>query len=220
MEDDADGHATSPEQAKDSDSGVDSHETTDDTEVAEQSEELQESDGSDDDARDANPVVTERRLNQRPVIAVGVLIGVALAGLTGWLGYRAHESQAAEDQSNLFVQVARQGALNLTTIDHAEVDKDVQRILDTATGNFFDDFQKRSPAFVQVVKAAQSKSVGSVTEAGLESVDGHEGQVLVAVTVQTSTAAAAEQRPRSWRMRIHVEKVNDSAKVSNVEFVP
>ncbi|WP_342743211.1 MULTISPECIES: hypothetical protein [Mycobacterium] len=43
--------------------------------------------------------------------------------------------------------------------------------------------------------------------------------MLVAVTVKTSTAGAAEQQPRRWRMRISVQKVGDGATVSNVEFV-
>jgi Mce-associated membrane protein len=43
---------------------------------------------------------------------------------------------------------------------------------------------------------------------------------LVAVTVKTSNAGAPDQQPRSWRMRISVQKVGDEAKVSNVEFVP
>jgi Mce-associated membrane protein len=120
----------------------------------------------------------------------------------------------------LFLQVGRQGALNLTTIDWQHAEGDVQRILDSATGTFYDDFQKRSQPFVEVVKQAQSKSVGSIAEAGVESISGDSAQVLVAVTVKTSNAGAPDQAPRAWRMRISVQKVGDEAKVSNVEFVP
>jgi Mce-associated membrane protein len=151
---------------------------------------------------------------------LGLVAVVALAALTGWLGFRAYESRKAADERNLFLQVGRQGALNLTTIDWEHADSDVQRILDSATGSFYDDFQNRSAPFVQVVKQAKSKSVGSVNEAGVESESGDEAQVLVAVTVKTSNAGAAEQEPRSWRMRITVQKMGDQAKVSNVEFVP
>jgi len=41
-------------------------------------------------------------------------------GLVGWLGFRAQESHRAEVQRGLFLEVARQGALNLTTISFAE----------------------------------------------------------------------------------------------------
>ena len=47
----------------------------------------------------------------------------------------------------------------------------------------------------------------------------NEAQVLVAVTVKTSNAGAAEQEPRAWRMKITVQKVGDEAKVANVRFV-
>ncbi|WP_431237164.1 Mce protein [Mycolicibacterium aichiense] len=154
-------------------------------------------------------------------LIVGTAVVVALAALTGWLGYRAYESRQAAQLQDLLVGVGRQGALNLTTIDAAEADKDVQRILDSATDAFYDDFAKRSQPFIEVVKQAQSKSVGEVTEAGLESVSGNEGQVLVAVTVTTSNRGAPNQPKRSWRMRLTVKKTgNDEAKVAKVEFVP
>jgi len=53
----------------------------------------------------------------------------------------------------------------LTTIDYNEADADVQRILNSTTGSFYDDFSKRSQPFVDVVKQARSKSEGTVTEA-------------------------------------------------------
>ena len=110
---------------------------------------------------------TMRRLS--PVVQ-GALVGIAvlltLSGLVGWLAYRTHQSQQAQEQRQLFLQVGRQGALNLTTIDYSRVDTDIQRVLDSATGAFHDDFQRESPAFAQVVKQAQSKSEGSITEAG------------------------------------------------------
>ena len=99
----------------------------------------------------------------------GLVLVLALGGLTGWLGFRAYESHQAEEQRKLFLQVGRQGALNLTTIDYQQADADVQRILDSATGTFYDDFQKRAQPFIDVVKQAQSKSVGTISEAGLES---------------------------------------------------
>jgi Mce-associated membrane protein len=150
----------------------------------------------------------------------GLVAVVVLAGLTGWLGFRAYKSHQADEQRKLFLEVGRQGALNLTTIDWQEADADVQRILDSATGTFYDDFQKRAQPFVEVVKQAQSKSVGTIAEAGLESESNDGAQVLVAVTVKTSNAGAPNQQPRAWRMQISVQKVGNEAKVSNVEFVP
>jgi Mce-associated membrane protein len=146
---------------------------------------------------------------------------VALAGLGGWLGFRVHQDNQVQAQRNLYVQVARQTAINLTTIDYTEVDADIKRVLDSATGSFHDEFQNRSQPFVEVVKKVQSKTEGTISEAGLLSYTKDQAQVLVAVAVKTSMAAApADQEPRRWRMRLTVDKTGDSAKVSNVEFVP
>ena len=153
-----------------------------------------------------------------PLVFSAVILAT-LTALAGWLGYRAYEKHEVQVQRDLFVSVARQGAVNLTSINYTEADADVQRILDLATGGFRDDFAQRSKPFVDVVKAAQSKSEGTVTDAGLESQHGDSAQVLVAVAVKSRTAGG-EEAPREWRMRIEVQQVGEDARVSNVVFVP
>jgi Mce-associated membrane protein len=155
----------------------------------------------------------------RLATTLGLAAVVALAALCGWLGFRAYQSHQAAEERNLYLQVGRQAALNLTTIDFEHADEDVQRVLDSSTGTFYDDFQARAQPFKEVVKQAKSKSVGTIAEAGVETVNEDGAEVLVAVTVRTSNAGAAEQEPRAWRMRITVQKVGDDAKVANVRFV-
>ncbi|ORB86144.1 mammalian cell entry protein [Mycobacterium kansasii] len=162
----------------------------------------------------------DRRCPERPAVLVGLVMVVALAGLVTFLGLRAHRSDQAEQQSRLFLQAGRQGALNLTTIDFHEATADVQRILDGATGQLYDNFAKRSQPYIDVVVRTQSKSVGTVTEAAVESQSVDHAQVLVAVTVKTTNIYAAQEESRSWRMRLWVQQVDTQAKVSNVEFVP
>jgi Mce-associated membrane protein len=164
--------------------------------------------------------VRRRPSHVQQALVVGLAVVTALAALVGWLGFRAYQSHRADQQRSLFLQVGRQGAINLTTIDWQHADTDVERILNSATGTFFDDFSKRSQPFIDVVKQAQSTSVGTVTEAGLESATANDAQVLLAVSVKTSIPNAPEQNPRAWRMRVSVQKVAADAKVANVEFVP
>jgi Mce-associated membrane protein len=150
----------------------------------------------------------------------GLVMLIGLGGLVGWLGFHGYRAHQAQQQRDVFVQVARQGALNLTTIDWQHADADVRRIMDSATGAFYDDFANRSKPFIEVVKKAQSTSVGTITEAGLESQSGDEAQVLVALSVKSSNVGGVEEEPRNWRMRISVQKLGDQVKVSNVAFVP
>lgn len=176
-----------------------------------------------DEATGSEPPAKSSKSSRSPVrmaAILGLVAMLGLAALVGWLGTRMYQSHQVGAQRNLFLQVGRQGAINLTTIDWQHADDDVRRITDSATGTFYDDFSKRSQPFIDVVKQAQSKSVGTVTEAGVESETDNGAQILVAVSVKTSNAGAAEQQPRAWRMRISVQKVGNEAKVSNVEFVP
>jgi Mce-associated membrane protein len=173
----------------------------------------------DGESGDPKPTAVPNR-HFRLVAVVGLVAVVALAAVVGFVGFQDYQSHQAQQRRELFIQVGRQGALNLTTIDWQHADTDVQRVLDSATGAFYDDFSKRQQPFVEVVKKAQSKSTGTITEAGLESESGDQAQVLVAVSVKTSNLGAAEQEPRAWRMRISVQKIGDEAKVSNVAFVP
>jgi Mce-associated membrane protein len=159
-----------------------------------------------------------RRVRQALIACVAIVTG--LAGLAGWLGYQDYVSRQAQQRHDLFLTVARQAALNLTSISYTEADADVTRILDSAVGGFRNDFQQRSQSFVAVVKEAQSTSVGTIIDAGMESERDNQASVLVAVNVKTSLAGTPEPQPRAWRMRMTVQPVGGGAKVSNVEFVP
>ena len=190
-------------------------------EVDEIDEEGATSEPAADDA-DSEPAARSRKRMspQRWATLFGLAVVVALAAVMGWFGFRLHQSHQAQAQRSQFLQVARQGALNLTTIDWQHADADVRRILDGATGEFYDDFAKRSQPFIDVIKQAKASTVGTITEAGLESETADTAQALVAVSVQTSNPGETDQVPRAWRMRIYMQRVGDQVKVSNVGFVP
>lgn len=156
----------------------------------------------------------------RFALIVGLLVTAAMTTVGGWFGWQTYQSHQRTAMRELLVATARQGAVNLTSIDYNNADADVKRILDSATGKFYDEFSQRSKAFIDVVRQAQSKSEGKVTAAGIESSGASDARVLVAVTVTTSNVAAQQQPTRNWRMRIDVQKIGSDAKVSNVEFVP
>jgi Mce-associated membrane protein len=177
-----------------------------------------EAKAADDGVDDSAPAKTPMS-HVRLATTLGLAAVVALAALCGWLGFRTYQSYTAAQERNLYLQVGRQAALNLTTIDFEHADEDVKRVLDSSTGTFYDDFQARAQPFKEVVKQAKSKSVGTIAEAGVETENEDGAEVLVAVTVRTSNAGAAEQEPRAWRMRITVQKVGDEAKVASVRFV-
>ncbi|MCB0926001.1 MAG: Mce protein, partial [Mycobacterium sp.] len=108
----------------------------------------------------------------RRALAAGAVLVTVLGVVVGWLGntvYRDHES---ERNREILLAAARQCAASLTSIDYTRVESDVQRILDCSTGNFRVEFDGRSDTLIDVVKRSQSTSAGTVTAAGLESVNG------------------------------------------------
>jgi Mce-associated membrane protein len=181
---------------------------------------------SEDAAGDNGAEVREKRRTPswsllRLATVAGLVVVLALAGLTGWLGYQGWQAHQAEQKRNRFLETGRQGVLNLTSVDWQQADTDVQRILDSSTGGFYDQFQKRAAPYTEVVKQAQSKSVGTIQKAGLESVSdaGDSAKVLVAVSIAASNAGAPDQPLRFWRMRVTVNEIDGQMKVSDVEFV-
>jgi Mce-associated membrane protein len=172
-----------------------------------------------DDVVFLRPVQPPAQVDRIALVA-GLVAGVVLAGLVGWLGFRAYEAHTLDAQRNLFVQAASQGAANLLTVDYQHADADAQRILDSATGKFHDSFTHHKQSYIDNAKRTRSQLVGTVTDAGLETRNGDQGRVLVAVTVKSSDPTQTHQGPHFWRIRVTVQKTGEVAKVSDVMFVP
>ena len=117
-----------------------------------------------DDAAISGPIQLERI-----ALITGLVAGMVLAGLVGWLSFRVYEAHTIEAQRTLFVQTARQEAVNIGTVDYQHADADAQRILDLATGKYYASFSRRKQSYIDSAKQMRSKTVGTVTDAGLES---------------------------------------------------
>jgi Mce-associated membrane protein len=170
------------------------------------------------DAAEVEPRDRDSRTVQLALI-VGLVVVAAVGALAGWLGMQSAESREQAAQRELFLNVGRQGALDLTTIAADDAEAAIQRILDSSTGTFRDDFENNSGPFLDVLKKTQASSQGTITEAGVESLSGDQAQVLVTVSIKTVTPGVPDQPARLWRMRIGVQKADDGAKVSDVAFV-
>jgi hypothetical protein len=148
-----------------------------------------------------------------------VILVIAAGTFAAMTSARADRHADAPPRWAIFVQAGRQTAIYLTSINVATVDADVQRILDNSTGTFHAQFVQRAQPFTQTVRDAKSVAVGTVTEAGIEDLDGDRAHVLVAVTVNTTLPDQPPQVPRAWRMRISVVRDGDAYKADNLEFV-
>ena len=151
--------------------------------------------------------------------AAAVLLVVALAAAVVLLALST-TADGLDGRRGAFVQTARQGVLNLTTVRYATAPEDVQHLLDGASGSFAQDFGGRKDSYIQVVQKAQVNSEGKVLAAGLEKLDGNTAVVLVASTAKVSNSSAPQGEERSYRLRVTVTDTDGRMTVSNVEFVP
>ena len=151
----------------------------------------------------------------RPVLAIMLLVAVFMS-----IGAaRTDRVASALPDWRPYVEAGKTVALALTTVDYRTVDRDVQRILDNATGVFYDNFKGRSAEFTQVVLDAKSTSTSTITEARLDSHDAGQARVFVALTT-TTTNEGQPSPPRAWRLLITVQKVGEAYKASQVASQP
>ena len=165
----------------------------------------------------AREVVPWRR---RIMLAAAMVLAAALVAVATLLLLRLNDANAAEDSREAALQVARQVAVDLTTVSKDTAQQDVNRLMDMATGSFKDQFAQQADVFRKVVQQAAVTSKGTVAEAGVSGVDGDTVTVLAAVsaTVQNADAPSGEQR--QYRMKIQLQHDGDRWLVSDLEFVP
>jgi Mce-associated membrane protein len=166
---------------------------------------------------------TRRRLRvqgfSRALTVAAIVAVCALLGVSGWMLWHHHDVLQKRQQSAAFVAAARQGVINLTSLDFKKAKEDVQRILDSSTGEFRDDFARRADDFASVVKDSKAVTEGSVGASAVESMGNDSAVVLVLANERVTNLAGAKDQPRSFRFRVSVVRDGDQLKISKLEFV-
>jgi Mce-associated membrane protein len=171
----------------------------------------------------AEPPPARRRL-RAPNLAVALTITTAVAicallGVSGWMAWHHHSGVQERQRAGADVAAARQGVINLTSLDFNKAKEDVQRVLDSATGAYKDDFQRRAEDFESVVKDSKAVTEGSVAATAVESMNNDSAVVLVLANERVTNIAGAKDQPRTFRFRVSVVHDGDQLKLSKVEFV-
>jgi Mce-associated membrane protein len=196
---------------------ADETETADvDSEATETAEPAEPSDA-------AEPEPGRRRLrapNVALALTVAAVVAIcALLGVSGWIVWHHQNVLQERQRAAAYVATARQGVINLTSLDFNKANEGVQRVLDSATGEFRDEFQKRAEDFASVVKDSKAVTEGSVAAAAVESMNNDSAIVLVLGNERVTNIAGAKDQPRTFRFRVSVVHDGDQLKVSKVEFV-
>jgi Mce-associated membrane protein len=138
------------------------------------------------------------RRGAREVVALSVVLALAAIGMSAYL--LATRERATHDR-DAALAAARQYAVDLTTYDFATVDDDFARFARHGTKQFQASYASTIAAAKPAITQAQSRALGTVVGAGLESFGHGRATVLLAVdqeirSARQSGATAARNRVR------------------------
>jgi Mce-associated membrane protein len=205
---------------------TDAAETDSDEAEAETEEEEEEevSDETPEDAESESKSARSRRLRLPSLSvtwkAVVIVLICAFVGASGYMMWQRHETTERNQRTANFIAGARQGVVNMFSLDFNRSKEDVQRVIDSSTGQFRDDLQQRAKDFTTVVEQSKVVTQGTVNAAAVQSIDGNSALVLVAASSQITNAAGAKDERRNWRLKVTVTDDGGQYKMSKLEFVP
>ncbi|MGY4711639.1 hypothetical protein ACXDF8_19065 [Mycolicibacterium sp. CBM1] len=155
--------------------------------------------------------------------AAAVAVVAVIAALLGATGYMVWQHRNAQQQRHLsaeFAAAARQGVVNLMSLDYTHAKESVQRVIDDSTGKFKANFEDGSGDLIKALQDAKIITKVTVNDAAVESMDVNSATVLVAATSQRTgpDAPKQDQQPRVWRVVVSLVRDGDQLKISDVEF--
>lgn len=154
---------------------------------------------------------------------VGLLVVVLAAALAaaGVYGHRWYVDRATDQARQDAVAAARQASVNFVSVSAASVDRDLQRIVAGATGDFKEEFTRGQAQVRTAVVENKVESHGTVLRAGLVSGDRRRAVVLVAVDATVKNVKAPDGRPSHYRIQVDLVRDRDSGDwlVAKLQFV-
>ena len=151
------------------------------------------------------------------VTLVAVLALLAAGALVGAVKLR--DASQRDDGRAAAVGAARQEALNLTSIDGRDIDADLKRVQDGATGGFAKDFSQRAKDLKSVLTENEVIAEGHVIEAAIVRGDGDTATVLVVVDSTVKNKAVPSGRANTYRMQLDLERHGSRWLTSALQFV-
>ncbi|MDG3011519.1 hypothetical protein G4X40_15335 [Rhodococcus sp. D2-41] len=157
--------------------------------------------------------------SRRGGAAALVIVVLAVLGTGGWLLWENHQHNQLEAKRNAYIATATQEVLNTLNIQKDSADADVKRILDNASGSFYDQFNSNRDQFVNIVKEAEVNSKGNVIQAALQDISGNTARVLVVGSSEVTNKASPQASQRDYRLRVTVTDDGHRMTVSDMEYV-
>ena len=148
-----------------------------------------------------------------PICALALVVGLSWQG-KGWLDGREKISQREQA-----VETASSQVIDLTTMDSATVQDKLESLAGRTVGDFKDQFNDITKSFQDVVEKNQITATGVIDGAAIESISDTQASVIVASSATITEKAKQEPVVRTYRLRIKLERSDDTWLVAGMEFV-
>ena len=153
-------------------------------------------------------------------LGLAVVLTLVLAGFVVQAQAAVSDAAASRQDRADALTAARQEALNLTSVDSADIDGDLKRVQDGATGDFAKDFAAQSVKLRQVLKDNAVQSTGEVKDAGVVALAASNATVIVIINSTVKNKAQPTGTPRTYRMRLELLKAGQGRwQTAKLEFV-
>ena len=166
----------------------------------------------------------KRRLRLPGVRAVAaglvVLVIAGLLSVSGWMLMEHRKAAAERHRTAEYAAAARQGVVNLMSMDYTQAKESVQRVIDDSLGKFKSNFEDNSNDLIKALQDSKMVTKVTVNDAAVEAMDDETATVLVAATSHREgpDAPKEDQQPRVWRVVVTMQRDGGQIKMSDVEF--
>lgn len=157
-----------------------------------------------------------RRRRALLAAVIGIVVALAsVSGVLGWLLWQSHQvdvaGQQARDAAVSYAQV-------LTSIDSGRVDENFDQVLAGATGEFKDMYSESSVQLRQLLIDNKATAHGVVVESAVQSAATDKVVVLLFVDQSVSNASVPDPRLDRSRIKMTMEKIDGQWRAAKVEL--
>lgn len=161
-----------------------------------------------------------------PTVPILLLLVVALAATSGYLGWQLRDTDQDLDRARTTaqarddaVEAAREFARLVATYSPDTLDDDFENVLAHTTGRFRDEYEDASSKLRRSILKLEGRSTGKVHAVGVISADANRAEVAVFLDQVVRNAGVQEPRTDRTRMRLVLVREDGEWLVSELELV-
>ncbi|OBF18549.1 hypothetical protein [Mycobacterium sp. ACS4331] len=160
-----------------------------------------------------------RRLVVPVSAGVAAAVVCALLALSGMMAWQRHAHDQDQQREAEYAAVARQGTINIMSLDFNDAQGSVQRVIDDSTGKFKEEFSSQSEMLVKALEQSKVVTEVKVDAVAVESMSADNAVVLVAAQSVARNAQDERKAPQRFRVAMTLTRDGGQPKISEVEFL-